>query len=181
METTDNLVLYYRNKLVIDDFRKLIKFCEEFSEWKYAREEGMKTMMEIKERADKISQLGRKQRNKIIADRVYEKEFDKALAVTREGLEDLNCFLDTVEKLKLFTENDMEHFPKEINLEYAQTVIAAAHLFHSLLQEFKADETNPDIRKLFKDPKLQNVEDMKKQLNKCIETSEKIFDCLGKR
>uniref|UniRef100_A0A3Q0SQL5 Apolipoprotein L n=1 Tax=Amphilophus citrinellus TaxID=61819 RepID=A0A3Q0SQL5_AMPCI len=166
------IVLSYREKLqeslchYTKDIKQVIKFCEEFPKWKHAREEEIKNMMDIKDEADKISQsekkgkasnwFRRRKLPKMTTDSRYEeleKELDKALTETPEGLKSLSCFLGAVEKL-----NEMLHFPEEINL---------------LLLELKGEAKTLDIHKPFEVPKLENVEAMKHQLERYIDNMDK--------
>ncbi|KAI3359517.1 hypothetical protein L3Q82_013909 [Scortum barcoo] len=93
-------------------------------------------------------------------------ELAAVLKGTLGGLEDLDYFLDAVEKLAVTSlhvsmeDNQVLNLPKEINLELVQVVITAARLVCPLLLEFKRDA------KAFFLPKLQNVEVLSYQLDR---------------
>uniref|UniRef100_A0A3B4FRB3 Si:ch73-233k15.2 n=1 Tax=Pundamilia nyererei TaxID=303518 RepID=A0A3B4FRB3_9CICH len=178
---------------------KVYKFCEGFSEWKNEREEEIKTMLDIKNRAEKLnmtfshvtqseekgeaflefmnSKLPKMTENSRYGE--LEKELEKVITKTLESLENLSCFLDAVARLavtslQVFTEKQLFHLPEEINLEYVQIFIAAARLFCPLLLVFKTEA------KVFFIPKIQNVEVLADQLDRYIQTAEKFCECLGK-
>lgn len=169
--------------------QQVINFCEEFPKWKSAREEETKTMMDINVMADRINmnlshiinsenkgeaflEFIKSKLPKMTADNrreELEKELDKVLTETLEGLTNLSFFLDAVAKLAvtprlLFIDN-----------QHVQIIIAAARLFFPLLLVFKTDA------KLYFIPKLRNVEVLAYQLDIYIQITEKIFECFGKR
>ncbi|KAI3359504.1 hypothetical protein L3Q82_013901 [Scortum barcoo] len=99
---------------------------------------------------------------------------------TLGGLEELDYFLDAVEKLAVtslhvFMENQVLNLPKEINLELVQVVIVVARLVCPLLLEFKRDA------KVFFLPKLQNVEVLSYQLDRYIQTTQEICENFKQR
>uniref|UniRef100_UPI0037E70C79 LOW QUALITY PROTEIN: apolipoprotein L6-like n=1 Tax=Semicossyphus pulcher TaxID=241346 RepID=UPI0037E70C79 len=94
---------------------------------------------------------------------------------------ELDCFLDAVEKLAVtslhvFVEEEkvVLRLPEDFGLEQAQVVIIAARLICPLLLEFKKDAS------AFFLPKLQNVEVLKYQLDKYIQTTLSICEKLEK-
>ncbi|KAM9346525.1 uncharacterized protein apol isoform 1-T2 [Symphorus nematophorus] len=175
-------------------------FCERISKWMLARETELQMMMDIRDRDNNINlklnhitQSERKgqafleyMRSKITpksADSQREelaKELDAVLTDTCRGLEELDCFLDTVEKLAVTSlhvfmeENQVLHLPKGISHDYVQFVITAARLICPLLLEFKRDTS------VFFLPKLQNVEVLSYQLDRYIQTTQNICDKLEK-
>eukprot|EP00064_Thunnus_orientalis_P021343 superscaffoldBa00006411_g21504 len=183
--TTDTLIC-------IDTVRG---FCEKISKWMLERETEIKMIMDIKIRADKIDlkighlkqsenkvkalwEYGRSTVTQITADsrrKELERELAAVLKVTLGGLEKLDCFLDAVERLAVTSlhvfneENWVLHLPQEISPETVQVGIIAARLVCPLLFQFKRDA------KAFFLPKLQNVEVLTYQLDKYIQTTQKIW------
>ncbi|XP_042248647.1 uncharacterized protein LOC121884112 [Thunnus maccoyii] len=142
----------------------LKEFRERLPEWIDARKEEMKTVTDIKKRGEKHEEL--------------EKEFATVLKVTLGGLEKLDCFLDAVERLAVTSlhvfneENQVLHLPQDISPDNVQVGIIAARLVCPLILDFKRDA------KAFFLPKLQNVEVLEYQLDKYIQTTQKICDKL---
>ncbi|XP_051243753.1 uncharacterized protein LOC127356217 isoform X3 [Dicentrarchus labrax] len=174
-------------------------FCERISKWMIGRESELDMMRDIKDRADKIdlnfnhvNKSGTKVKafweymkskvTQVTADSrraELEKELAAVLKDTLGGLEKLDCFLDSVEKLAVtslhvFTENQVLHLPEWISLENVQVVITAARLICPLLLEFKRDAS------VFFLPRPQNVEVLAYQLDKYIQTTQKICEKLEK-
>ncbi|XP_067426731.1 uncharacterized protein [Thunnus thynnus] len=188
--TTDTLIC-------IDTVRG---FCEKISKWMLGRETELNMIMDIKDRADKIdlsiSQVKQsKKRGKAFLEYIkskatqmtadsrrekLEQELAAVLKDTLGGLEKLNCFLDAVERLAVTSlhvfneENRVSHLPQEISPDTVQVVIIAARRVCPLLLQFKRDA------KAFFLPKLQNVEVLAYQLDKYIQTTQKICDKLEK-
>ncbi|XP_044186055.1 apolipoprotein L4-like isoform X2 [Thunnus albacares] len=188
--TTDTLIC-------IDTVRG---FCEKIPKWMLGRETELNMIMDIKDRADKIdlsiSQVKQsKKRGKAFLEymkskatqmtadskrKELEQELAAVLKDTLGGLEKLNCFLDAVERLAVTSlhvfneENRVLHLPQEISPGTVQVVIIAARLVCPLLLQFKRDA------KAFFLPKLQNVEVLTYQLDKYIQTTQKICDKLEK-
>uniref|UniRef100_A0A3Q3MVE7 Apolipoprotein L n=1 Tax=Labrus bergylta TaxID=56723 RepID=A0A3Q3MVE7_9LABR len=172
-------------------------FCERAPEWMLERESELNMMMDIKDRADgidlnishvsqsekkgkafleymksKVTQVTAKSRLEEL-----EKELAAVLKDTLMELEKLHCFLDAVEKLAVtslhvFMEGRQVvlHLPEGVGLDHVQDVIAAARLVCPLLVEFKRDA------RVFFQPKLQNVEVLAYQLDKYIQTTQRILD-----
>ncbi|XP_032442422.1 uncharacterized protein LOC116734979 isoform X2 [Xiphophorus hellerii] len=166
-------------------------FCKMFSEWKNCREKEMEKIRKIKKRADKIdppsskSSLVKRIKSKFQLNRdrklaELEKELDEVLKETLEGLEKLKTFLDAVEKLavtslQVFTENQILFLPDEISFDEVQDLIKSAQQICPLLLEFKRDAAT------FFVPKRHNVEVLLYQLEKHVNTSERIFGNLSDR
>lgn len=175
-------------------------FCEKISKWTLGRETELHMIMDIKDRADKIDlSIGHVRQSEdrgkafleymkskvtqVTADSRYE-ELEKELAAvlkdTLGGLEKLHYFLDAVERLAVTSlhvfkeENRVLHLPQEISPDTVQVGIIAARLICPLLIEFKRDAN------FFFLPKLQNVEVLAYQLDKYIQTTQKICDNLEK-
>uniref|UniRef100_A0A3Q3LUT0 Apolipoprotein L n=1 Tax=Labrus bergylta TaxID=56723 RepID=A0A3Q3LUT0_9LABR len=176
-------------------------FCERVPEWMLGRESELNMMMDIKDRADgidlnishvsqsekkgkafleymksKVTQVTAKSRLEEL-----EKELAAVLKDTLMELEKLHCFLDAVEKLAVtslhvFVEGRQVvlHLPEGVGLDHVQVVIAAARLVCHLLVEFKRDA------RVFFQPKLQNVEVLAYQLDKYIQTTQRICGLLEK-
>ncbi|XP_042249720.1 apolipoprotein L4-like [Thunnus maccoyii] len=188
--TTDTLIC-------IDTLRG---FCEKIPKWMLGRKTELNMIMDIKDRADKIdlsiSQVKQsKKRGKAFLEymkskatqmtadsrrKELERELAAVLKDTLGGLEKLNCFLDAVERLAVTSlhvfneENRVLHLPQEISPGTVQVGIIAARLVCPLLLQFKRDA------KAFFLPKLQNVEVLAYQLDKYIQTTQKICDKLEK-
>ncbi|KAG8006501.1 Apolipoprotein L3, partial [Nibea albiflora] len=174
-------------------------FCEEISTWTDERKTELNKMREIKDRADKMNfsyvtqSKGKwngfkeyvkcKLTPKLASSRRAELETKLAAVLedTLRGLKQLDRFQDAVEKLAVTSlhvfmeENQVLHLPKGISPEQVQNVIAAARLICPLLLGFKRDPS------VFFLPRLQNVEVLSYQLDKYIQTTQKICDKLEKR
>ncbi|XP_027898853.1 uncharacterized protein LOC114160453 [Xiphophorus couchianus] len=166
-------------------------FCKMFPEWKNRREEEVEKIRKIKKRTDKTdppsskSSLVKRIKSKFQLNRdrklaELEKELDEVLKETLEGLEKLKTFLDAVEKLavtslQVFTENQMLFLPDEISFDEVQDLIKSARQICPLLLEFKRDAAT------FFAPKRHNVEVLLYQLEKHVNTSERIFENLSDR
>ncbi|XP_042248645.1 uncharacterized protein LOC121884109 [Thunnus maccoyii] len=188
--TTDTLIC-------IDTVRG---FCEKIPKWMLGRETELNMIMDIKDRADKIDlsighvkqsenkgkallEYMKSKATQMTADsrrKELERELAAVLKDTLGGLEKLNCFLDAVERLAVTSlhvfneENRVSHLPQEISPDTVQVVIIAARLVCPLLLQFKRDAN------AFFLPKLQNVEVLTYQLDKYIQTTQKICDKLEK-
>uniref|UniRef100_A0A3Q2D2Q1 Apolipoprotein L n=1 Tax=Cyprinodon variegatus TaxID=28743 RepID=A0A3Q2D2Q1_CYPVA len=97
-----------------------------------------------------------------------ENVLDEVLKGTLEGLEQLDIFLEAIEKLavtslNVFTENQILHLPETISFNDVQVVIKDARQICPLLLEFKRDA------KSFFLPKLHNVEVLTSQLQKIFD------------
>uniref|UniRef100_A0A3B4XRN1 Apolipoprotein L n=2 Tax=Seriola lalandi dorsalis TaxID=1841481 RepID=A0A3B4XRN1_SERLL len=196
-ELQEALCRYITDTLIyIDSVRG---FCEKISKWMLKRETELNMMMDIKNRADNIDlnvnhvtqsqdkgkaflEYMKSKVTQVTADSrraELEEELAAVLKDTLGGLEKLDCFLDAVEKLAVtslhvFMENRVLHLPEGIALEHVQVVIAAARLICPLLLEFKRDA------QVFFVPRLQNVEVVSYQLDRYIQTIQKICTKLEK-
>ncbi|XP_041673432.1 uncharacterized protein LOC121529560 [Cheilinus undulatus] len=181
---------------------KVKQFCESFPEWMDARTtevfkmEGIKTSYsridlginhitksEKKGKAfleymeNKVTQVTRESVKKRRAR--LERELDAVLAETLSGLKKLHFFLEAVEKLAVtslhvFQEgNRVLQLPRGAKLEHVQVVIAAARRICPLLLEFKRDAS------AFFLPKLDNVDVLVYQLDRYIQTTQKICENLN--
>ncbi|XP_074513464.1 uncharacterized protein LOC141781543 [Sebastes fasciatus] len=161
------LCCYITDTLIYIDTVK--EFCERSPEWMLGREKETAILESMK--------------NKVTADSgraELEKELAAVLKDTLRGLEKLHCFLDAVENLAVTSlhvfmeENQALHLPEGISLEQVQVVITAAREICHLLVEFKRDAS------VFFLPKLQNVEVLSYQLDRYIQTTQKICEKLEK-
>lgn len=173
-------------------------FCKTISEWMNGRETELHMMMDIKDRADKIDishvfksekkgraflEYMKSKTTKGTADSrraELEKELAAVLQDTLGGLEELDGFLDAVEKLAVtslhvFMENEVLHLPEGTSLEHVEVVVAAARGILPLLLEFKRDAA------IFFLPRLQNVEVLSYQLDKYIKTTQTVCEKMEKR
>ncbi|XP_031592699.1 uncharacterized protein LOC116317941 [Oreochromis aureus] len=166
-------------------------FCEEFSTWSLWRETELDRMMDIKDGVDtldlKISHVFNSEEkckaflkfvnSKMSAESRHaelEKELTEVLEHILRGLENLSLFLDAVEKLAvtslhIFTENQVLHLPEGVTLGDVKDAIITAQQICPLLLEFKRDNN------VFFLPKLHNVDVLKYQLDRYIQTSQKIY------
>ncbi|XP_044037297.1 uncharacterized protein LOC122868917 [Siniperca chuatsi] len=171
-------------------------FIKEHSAWMLGRETELLVINDIKDRADKTNHAKKAKSKgntmwKYMKDRATQMtagsrhaELEKKLAAvlkdTLGGLETLEYFLDAVEKLAVTSlhvfmeENQVLRLPKGISLEHVQVVITAARLICPFLLEFRRDAS------VFFLPKLQNVEVLSYQLDKYIQTTQKICEKLEK-
>lgn len=197
-ELQEALCCYTADTLI--DIHTVGEFCERHPKWMLGRETELHMLMDIKDRADKID-LGidhvTQSENRVKAFWEYmtskatqmtadsrraelEKELTAVLKATLEGLEKLDCFLDAVENLAVTSlhvfmgENQVLQLPEGISPEHVQLVISAARIICPLLLEFKRDAS------VFFRPKLQNVEVLSYQLDKYIQTTQKICEKLEK-
>nr|QCP69321.1 apolipoprotein L4 [Lateolabrax maculatus] len=176
------------------------EFCEKNSKWMLGRETELEMIMDIKDRADKIDlsighftqsedkgtaflEYMKSKVTQVTADSrraELQQELAAVVKVILGGLEKLDCFLDAVEKLAVTSlhvfmeENQVLKLPKGISPKQVQVVITAARLICPLLLEFKRDAS------VFFLPKLQNAEVLSYQLDKYIQTTQKICEKLEK-
>ncbi|XP_015248861.1 PREDICTED: uncharacterized protein LOC107096631 [Cyprinodon variegatus] len=147
-------------------------------------------MISVKEMADNIDPTFTKSEGRMAAFGKYlkslvqmnterklaelENVLDEVLKGTLEGLEQLDIFLEAIEKLavtslNVFTENQILHLPETISFNDVQVVIKDARQICPLLLEFKRDA------KSFFLPKLHNVEVLTSQLQKYIQTTKRLI------
>ncbi|XP_041634110.1 uncharacterized protein LOC121503662 [Cheilinus undulatus] len=182
----------------LTDINTVRKFCGSVSKWMLWRESELVILIDIKERADDIDLNFKhvtqsenkgeafkkfvKSKKKVDSRREeLKKELSAVLKDTLVELENLHHFLDAVEKLvatslHVFMEDRQVvlPLPEGVSLEDVQDVIVAARWICPLLLEFKRDE------KAFFLPKLQNVEVLAYQLDRYIQTTQKICAMLKK-
>ncbi|XP_041634079.1 uncharacterized protein LOC121503640 [Cheilinus undulatus] len=179
----------------------VIRFCKRVPKWMLGMESELNMLMDIKERADNIDlnikhvtqsenkgeaflEYMKSKVTQVTADsrrEELEKELAAVLKDTLVELEKLHRFLDAVEKLAVTSLHVFEeerqvvlHLPEGASLDHVQVVIAAAQLICPLLLEFKRD---PHV---FFIPKLQNVEVLAYQLDRYIQTTQRICGMLEK-
>lgn len=134
---------------------------KENSKWMLMRETELNMLVDIKERAEKTSPE-------------LEEELAASLKATLSGLEQLQHFLDALEKLAVTSvhvfqeDNPVIFLPEESDLGTVQDVITAAQIICPLLVEFKRDANT------FFSPKLQNVEVLAYQLDQYIKAVQNI-------
>ncbi|XP_075873120.1 uncharacterized protein LOC142882324 [Nelusetta ayraudi] len=148
--------------------------------WMLCRETEVNMMIDIKERADKSNTGIRKNFKSGSKEVELEEELSALLKDTLPGLEELQDFLDAVEKLTVtsfhvFREgNQTLKLPRGTNLEDIQVVLIAAQKVCPLLVQFKRDAA------VFFLPVLHNVEVMMYQLDRYIQISQIICDAMEK-
>lgn len=176
-------------------------FCQRISRWILGRESELDMMMDIKDRADQIdlnfshvTRSGNKGKalweyltsltTQVRADsrrEELEKELSAVLQNTLQSLQELDRFLEAVEKLAVTSlhvfveENRVLHLPAGISLQDVQMVVTAARRVCPLLLDFKRDAG------VFFLPRLQNVEVLSYQLDKYIKTTQTICEKMEKR
>lgn len=176
------------------------RFCDGISKWILQRETELTLMMDIRERAAKInlsfSHIHQSE-NKARALWEYvrstttlqtnldqrfaalEEELAAVLKETDSGLQELDEFLDAVEKLAftslhVFRENKLR-LPAGISLDVVQAMIGAAQRSCRLRVMLMLDSEE------FFTPRLQNVEVLIIQLNKFIIISQLMCDWMATR
>lgn len=145
------------------------RFSNGISKWILQRKTEIEIMWDIKERAKK----------KMFAD--LEKELEAVLKGTLSGLQELDEFLDAVEKLAftslhVFTKNsNVLHLSTRISLDLVQAIITVAQLTYPLQLGIMVtiDE--------FFFPQLQNLDIILIQLSTDIIISQLICDEMEKR
>ncbi|XP_023205048.1 uncharacterized protein LOC111611674 isoform X6 [Xiphophorus maculatus] len=169
-------------------------FYDRFSQWKDWREKEYTQMMSIKEKILKIDpsftmsegkhrkgsnylkshfQFHKKSRHK-----KRENELADVLEDTLRGLEELNTFLEAIEKLavtslQVFSKNQIVYRGNRINLDHVENMISTAQEICHLLLTFKRDA------KSFFLPDLHNVEILASCLRTYIDTANEICVVLG--
>ncbi|XP_036446291.1 uncharacterized protein LOC118821678 [Colossoma macropomum] len=144
-------------------------FCDTEQQWTTQRKTELKKMRDIKSRADKVSGTSRKQE--------LEKELGAVLRDTLEGLQNLQPFLDAVERLavtSLFVFTDEIFLPRGVSAEAVRSVISAARTVSPLLIHFKRDDG------AFFLPKLGNMDVLAFQLDKYVRITQELCDRISK-
>lgn len=180
--------------------KRVKSFCDQSSKWILNRETELVMMMDLRERAEKVDlsfSHVRQAENKARAlweylssattlqtnlDKKYvelEEELAAVLKDTNYGLQELDDFLDAVEKLaftslQVFKENRLR-LPAGISLDLVQAVIGAAQRCCSLRVLLILDA------KEFFVPQLQNVDVLLIQLNKHVIITQLMCDQMEKR
>ncbi|XP_058508651.1 uncharacterized protein LOC131474935 [Solea solea] len=183
-ELQETLFRYITDTITYTDMVR--GFCDMSSKWLLTRETELNIMMDIKTRDEKGKAFWeniKRKVTKVKADSWREKLQQELAAVmedTREGLAKLDPFLDALEKLAVtsphvFTQNRVIVFPEGTSFECVKVIIDAARQLCPVLLEFKRDA------QVFFVPKLQNVEVLAYQLDKYIQTTQKICATLEKR
>ncbi|XP_068606340.1 uncharacterized protein apol [Brachionichthys hirsutus] len=170
----------------------LIGFCSNILKWTLQRESDLFMLMDIKDRADRISlnidhvtkskdkgaallqYLKSKFSGRTAGDRLAELEAELAavLKAALAGLEKLDCFLDAVEKLavtslQVFMEENKElHLHTGMSLERVQVILENARNISPQLLEFKRDAS------VFFLPRIKNVDVLAYQLDVYIKTTQ---------
>ncbi|XP_056099410.1 uncharacterized protein LOC130077993 [Rhinichthys klamathensis goyatoka] len=170
-------------------------FCDKQQEWTLKREEELKMMRDIKDRADKVSHkfdylkqsdnkakgLWECLKNSVKSESIYkelEKELGAVLENTLQGLEKLDVFLDAVENLavtSLYVFTGESFWPEDESPESVRSVITAARMTSPLLINFKR---NPET---FFIPSLSNLDVLSFQLDKYIRITEQICERMEKK
>ncbi|KAI4882392.1 hypothetical protein NFI96_030960 [Prochilodus magdalenae] len=143
--------------------KRVKSFCDSEEQWTLQKKKELKTMRDIKSRADKLSGHFRKQD--------LEKELGSVLRDTLEGLKKLHHFLDAVEKLavtSLFVFMNKTFLLEGENAEAVRSVISEARMVSPLLIHFKRDDGE------FFLPRMGNVEVLAFQLDKYIRITQQL-------
>lgn len=200
-EKLQTILCRYAND-TLSYINRVKSFHDKISKWILQRETELDMVMDIIERAEKIdlsfshvNQSENKARalweymgsattlqtnlDKKFA--VLEEELAAVLKDTDNGLQELDEFLDAVEKLAftsihVFRENNnMLRLPTEISLDLVQVIISAAQRSWRLRVVLTLDSEE------FFVPRLQNVEVLLIQLNKYVIITQLLCDQMKKR
>ncbi|XP_034046209.1 uncharacterized protein LOC117527816, partial [Thalassophryne amazonica] len=164
------------------------EFLDKISKWMLQRETELNMMTEISNMATgAVSQSDRKWAafvaymkrsfNQINANKRRAELLEELAVVVKhvlEGLVELDCFLDAVERLAVTSQhvfmedNQVLDLPEGISCEDICDIITAAGLVCPLLLQFQRDAN------VFFHPNLHNVVVLMYQLNKYIQTTQKI-------
>ncbi|XP_034047055.1 uncharacterized protein LOC117528527 [Thalassophryne amazonica] len=164
------------------------EFLDKISKWMLQRETELNMMIDINDRATgPVSQSEGKWAafvaymkhsfNQINAEERHAKLSEELAVVVKhvlEGLEELDCFLDAVERLAVTSrhifmeDNQVLDLPERIRCEDICDIITAAGLVCPLLLQFQRDAN------VFFSPNLHTVVVLIYQLNKYIQTTQKI-------
>ncbi|XP_074552486.1 uncharacterized protein LOC141809394 [Halichoeres trimaculatus] len=161
-ELRDTLRRYTMNTLLYINTVK--EFCGSSADW-------------IERRTSEMSKMRGLKSSKCKPDK-QQKLLEAVLKGTRSGLEKLDIFLEAVEKLAVtslhvFIEGiQVIQVSEGLSLEHVQAVVIAARQVCPLLLEFKRDAN------AFFLPRLQNVELLANQLDRYIQTTQRIFEKL---
>ncbi|XP_062875007.1 uncharacterized protein LOC134336219 [Trichomycterus rosablanca] len=173
------------------------EFCGQEEKWTLQRETELKTMRDIKDRADKISLRFDHVQNstnrakafgeylwsgltQITADskkQELEKELGEVLMGTLEGMKKLQRFLDSIEMLavtSLFVFSSQSFMPNGVTAASVRSVISNARRVSPLLIHFKRDA------EAFFLPSLSNVDVLAFQLDKYISITQQLCEKIEK-
>jgi len=179
----------------LDCIQTVRDFCDEKQKWTLERENELKIMTDIKDKAyqvshkfDYLKQSNNKAKGlweclektvksgSITKD--LEMELDAVLENTLQGLKELDVFLDAVEKLAVtspFVFTGQSFWPKDKSLGSVGSVIMAARTTSPLLINFKRNAET------FFVPSLSNLEVMSLQLDKYIQITKQICKRMEER
>ncbi|KAK7175448.1 hypothetical protein R3I93_002378 [Phoxinus phoxinus] len=136
-------------------------FCDRQQQWTLRREEELKRMRNIKDKADKEP----------------EKKLGAVLKNTLQGLKELDVFMDAVENLAFtsqFVFSGQSFLPEDESPESVRSVITAARMASPLLINFKRNA------KTFFLPSLSNLDVLCFQLDKYIQITKQICERMEK-
>ncbi|XP_072550341.1 uncharacterized protein apol [Salminus brasiliensis] len=182
----------------LEDIRTVRNFCDKEPKWTLQRETELETMRDLKDRADQISLqfdhvTRAKDKAKAFGEYLWsgltqvtadsrrdelEKELGAVLKNTLLGLDDLQPFLDAVERLavtSLFVFMGESFLPKGVSSADVRSVISTARIVSPLLIYFKRDA------EAFFMPNLYNVEVLAFQLDKYIRVTQKLCERMEKK
>lgn len=138
-------------------------FCVEEPEWTLLRKRELERIRSIKDQAN--GQLD------------PERELGRVMNNTLDGLEELQPFLDAVEKLavtSMFVFKNSDLMPEGVSHENVLLAIATAKSVSSLLIHFKRDAN------AFFQPSLSNLDVLDFQLDKYIEMTQLMYEKMSK-
>ncbi|XP_053346756.1 apolipoprotein L4-like isoform X2 [Clarias gariepinus] len=182
----DNAVREKLDEYILDTLRytkTVQEFCDEETNWTTQRVIELSKMTDIKAKAENTNQTwGQKilsHLRKSSSKQELEKELGEVLKSTLEGLENLQLFLDAVEKLAvtsvhIFVEENDNFMPIVMNSLSVCSKISAAISVSPLLVHFKRDA------EAFFQPDLSNVEVLIFQLEKYISVTQQICEKMKK-
>uniref|UniRef100_A0A672YNC6 Si:ch73-233k15.2 n=1 Tax=Sphaeramia orbicularis TaxID=375764 RepID=A0A672YNC6_9TELE len=153
------------------------EFVQISCEWLLVRQTELNMLKDVKHRADNIVLNVRHVTAKFyVASRrtALEEELAAILKETLRGLEELDRFLDAVERLSVTSTHVFKDLPGGGGMESVQDAIEAAQLVCPLILEFKREAS------AFFTPRLQNVEVLVFQLDRYMQTTQTMCGTLGK-
>ncbi|XP_029996663.1 apolipoprotein L2-like [Sphaeramia orbicularis] len=167
------------------------EFVQISCEWLLVRQTELNMLKDVKHRADNIvlnvrhvtaSQSKGAAFKEYVKSKFYvasrrtalEEELAAILKETLRGLEELDRFLDAVERLSVTSTHVFKDLPGGGGMESVQDAIEAARLVCPLILEFKREAS------AFFTPRLQNVEVLVFQLDRYMQTTQTMCGTLGK-
>lgn len=188
IELEEALSSYALNTFTYIETMKI--FLDGLSKWMLIRETELHSLLDIKERAEGIETKGKAfleyMRSTFVPSAAeqqreeLQEELASSLKTSLMGLEDLERFLDALERLSVTSvhvfqeDNPVLFLSEEGALGTVQDIILAAKNICPLLVEFKRDN------KEFFSPKLQNVEVLAYQLDEYIKAVQRICGTMKK-